>query len=94
MAKRKGYPQSLDNGVMNRPTSHDTKARSSRSLNFAETYGLGENPNGQTTLAPDQVVREGVCQYERQWHWGKGTDGERFNGNPMPKSDKKDDPYK
>lgn len=90
MAKKSGYPQNLDNGVMRKPTSPFTGSRTSHSMDFESIIAKGENPNGQTTIALSEVSRggqtagRGYCSYR----WGGDTDGGRWNSNPMLNKDK------
>lgn len=78
-----GYKQGLDNGVMDKPTTPITNSRSSKSMNFYNAIANGENSNGQTTIAPAEVVRDGQNQGYEQWGCGGTTDGNRWNGNPV-----------
>lgn len=73
---------SLDNGVMRRPSKPDTGARSSRSMDFKSIIAKGENPNGQTTIAPTEVCRGGQSVGYPSYKWNKGTDGDRWGSNP------------
>lgn len=60
-----GYDQYLDNGVMKgRQSGPDNKQ--GKSLNFFDVIAKGENPNGQTTHAPGQVVQGGEVIYEQE----------------------------
>ncbi len=77
-----GYRQNLDNGVMRKPTKPDTESRSSRDMDFKSIIAKGENPNGQTTIAPTEVCRGGQSVGYPNYRPGKGTDGSRWNGNP------------
>jgi hypothetical protein len=82
---KKGWPQNLDNGVMNRPTKPDTGNRTSRSMDFKAIIGEGENTNGQTSITPAEVSRGGQTAGRGYdcWKWGGNTDSKRWNSNPM-----------
>ena len=77
MAK-KGWDQSLDNGVMNKPSipgPQDIQGRTK--MNFFEAIAFGENEHGQTTKAPAQVVRGGKVVYNDE-DYPKGQSSHRW----------------
>jgi hypothetical protein len=71
MAK-KGWPQSLDNGVMNLPnvpepgSRQSTQARMGKNMDFYSMIAGGENEHGQTTISPAMVTRAGKTVYDQE----------------------------
>lgn len=84
MAK-KGWPQGLDNGVMNKPdvpgpqSRQSTQARIGKNMDFYSAIASGENDKGQITVAPGQLVRGGEVIREQEGYSRSFHGGDRWN---------------
>lgn len=69
---KKGWPQNLDNGPIGKPSIPGPQPRAGtqqgigKNMDFFSAIAKGENPNGQTTHAPGQVVCGGEVCYEQE----------------------------
>ena len=95
--KKSGWPQFLDNGVMDKPESVGPSSRIGeqqrvgKNLDFFGAIDKGSNPHGQTSIVPEGIVRGGSPVGYRQYNWGGNIDGDRWNKNPMVNRNKGDE---
>lgn len=75
---KKGWPQSLDNGVMIKPSIPGPQKRQGHSVDFFGIIGQGENESGQITLSPGEVTQGGKCIYEQETY-PRNLHGKRWN---------------
>jgi len=79
-------------GVLNRRGSTDPAQGDSygerSNLNFAGMVAKGNNPNGFRSITPNGVQTQSEDgDYNSNYRWGNGTDGQRWNQNRNFKGD-------